>query len=61
MDQIPQSNSNTKRIIVLVKEGDRITGHQLSDNSILERQQAVNIARRGQIAGVGVAHRGDTE
>ena len=44
-----------------MKEGGRITGYQLSDNSIVEKQQAVDMAKRGQIAGVGIAHQGDTE
>ena len=61
VDQIPQAAPNAKRIIGLVKEGGRITGYQLSDNSIVEKQQAVNMAKQGQIAGVGIAHRGDTE
>lgn len=61
LDQIPQANSNAKRIVSLVKEGGRITGYQLSDNSIVEKQQAVNMAKQGQISGVGIAHRGDTE
>ena len=61
LDQLPQANANAKQIIGLVKEGGRITGYQLSDNSIVEKQQAVNMAKQGQIAGVGIAHRGDTE
>ena len=61
LDQIPQANANAKRIVGLVKEGGRITGYQLSDNSFVEKQQAVNMAKQGQIAGVGIAHRGDTE
>ena len=61
LDQIPQANADAKRIVGLVKEGGRITGYQLSDNSIVEKQQAVNMARQGQIAGVGIAHRGETE
>ena len=61
LDQIPESNANAKRITGLVKEGGRITGYQLSDNSIVEKQQAVDMAKQGQIAGVGIAHRGDTE
>jgi hypothetical protein len=61
LDQIPQANSNAKRIVGLVKEGGRITGYQLSDHSIVEKQQAVSMAKQGQIAGVGIAHRGDTE
>ena len=54
LDQIPQANANAKRIIGLVKEGGRITGYQLS-------VEAVSMAKQGQIAGVGIAHRGDTE
>ena len=61
LDQIPQAKSNAKRIVGLVKEGGRITGYQLSDNTIVEKQQAVTMARNGQIADVGIALRGDTE
>ena len=61
LDQIPQANADAKRIVGLVKEGGRITGYQLSDNSIEEKQQAVNMARQGQNTGVGIAHRGETE
>ena len=61
LDQIPQPSTNAKRIVGLVKEGGRITGYQLSDNSIVEKQQAVNMAKQGQIAGVGIAHRRSTE
>lgn len=61
LDQIPEANANAKRIIGLVKEGGRITGYQLSDSSIVEKQQAVCMAKRGQIAGVGIAHRRSTE
>ena len=61
LDQIPQPNSNAKRIIGLVKTSGKITGYQLSDNSFVEKQQAVNMAKQGQIAGVGIAHRGDKE
>ena len=44
-----------------MKAVGRITGYQLSDNSIVEKQQAVDMAKRGQITGVDIAHRGDTE
>ncbi|MBO5953270.1 MAG: DUF3892 domain-containing protein [Oscillospiraceae bacterium] len=61
LDQIPQANTNAKRIVGLVKEGGRITGYQLSDSTVVEKQQAVNMAKQGQIADVAIAHRGDTE
>ena len=61
LDEIPESKDNAKRITGLVKEGGRITGYQLSDNTVVSKQNAVNMAKQGQIAGVGIAHRGDTE
>lgn len=61
LDQIPQASNNAKHIVGLVKKEGRITGYQLSDNTFVEKQTAVNMAKQGQIAGVGIAHRGDTE
>ena len=61
LDQIPQANANAKRIVGLVKEGGRITGYQLSDETFVSKPEAVSMAKQGQIAGVGIVHRGDTE
>ena len=61
LDQIPQAGPNAKRIVGLVKESGRITGYKLSDESIVSKPAAVSMAKQGQIAGVGIAHRGDTE
>ena len=61
LDQIPQANANAKRIVGLVKEGGRITGYQLSDETFVSKPEAVSMAKQGQIEGVGIAHRGDTD
>ncbi len=61
LDEIPQAAPDAKRITALVKEGGRITGYQLSDNTQVSKPQAVAMAKQGQIAGVGIAHRKDTE
>lgn len=61
LDQISQAGPNAKRIVGLVKECGRITGYKLSDESFVSRPEAVSMAKQGQIAGVGIAHRGDTE
>lgn len=61
LDQIPQPQANAKRIVGLVKDGGRVTGYQLSDNSIVSKNDAVALAKRGQIEGVGIAHRKDSE
>ena len=61
LDQIPEATANARHIIGLVKEGGRVTGYQLSDETFVSKPEAVDLAKQGQIAGVGIAHRGDTE
>ncbi len=61
LDEIPSPDSDAKKITGLVKESGKITGYQLSDKSIISKQAAVNMARKGKIKGVGIAHKGDTE
>ncbi len=61
LDEIPNAKGNAKRITGLVKENGRVTGYQLSDNTIVEKPRAVQMAKQGEIAGVGIAHRGDNE
>ena len=61
LDQIPQANTNAKCIVGLVKDGGRITGYQLSDETFVSKPEAVSMAKQGQIAGVGIAHCGNTE
>lgn len=61
LDEIPTPSSDAKRITGLVKHSGRVTGYQLSDNSILSKEDCIDLARRGGVMGVGVAHRGHTE
>lgn len=61
LDNIPAAKADAPKITGLVKQNGRVCGYQLSDNSILEKSQAIELARQGGIAGVGIAHRGDTE
>lgn len=61
LDQIPQANANARHIVGLVKESGRVTGYKLSDETFVSKPEAVSMAKQGQIAGVGIAHRGDTE
>ena len=60
-DQIPQAKSNAKRIVGLVKESGKITGYQLSDGSTVSKEEGVSMAKAGDIQGVGIAHRKDSE
>ncbi len=60
LDEIPDPDSYAKKITGLVKDGNEITGYQLSDNSIISKEEGINMAKQGQIQGVGIAHKGDT-
>lgn len=61
LDQIPEPKPDAKRITALVRKSGKVTGYQLSDQSIVSKQQAVSMAKQGDIAGVGIAHRKDNE
>ncbi len=61
LDEIPNAAPDAERIVGLIKESGRVTGYRLSNNQSVSKQEAVNMAKNGQISGVGVAHRGDTE
>lgn len=61
LDNIPTPNSDAKEIVGLVKSSGRVTGYQLSDGSTVSKQEGVELARQGDIKGVGIAHRKDTE
>jgi len=61
LDQIPAPAPDARNITGLVKQGGKVTGYRLSDNTVLDKAQAVQLARQGGIAGVGIAHRGETE
>lgn len=61
LDDIPTPNEDAVSITGLVKKRGRICGYQLSDNRIVDRDEGVSMAKAGQIKGVGIAHRKDTE
>ena len=61
LDEIPQPKSDAKEIVGLVKHSGKIDGYQLSDGSTVNKEEGVRMAKNGEIKGVGVAHRGETE
>ncbi len=61
LDDIPQPKSDAKDIVGLVKSSGRITGYQLSDGTQVSKEEGVAMAKDGEIKGVGIAHRKDTE
>lgn len=61
LDEVPQPKSDAKEITGLLKSGGKITGYQLSDGATISKEEGVTMAKAGEIRGVGVAHRKDTE
>ena len=61
LDDVPTPKSDAKEIVGLVKNSGRITGYQLSDGSTVSKEEGVAMAKSGDIQGVGVAHRKDSE
>ena len=61
LDEIPVPKSDAKEIVGLVRDNGKIDGYQLSDHSTVSKAEGVRMAKDGEIKGVGIAHRGDTE
>ncbi len=61
LDEVPNPKSDAKKIIGLVKSSGKISGYQLSDGSTVSKEEGVAMAKAGDIKGVGIAHRKDSE
>ncbi len=61
LDEVPTAKSDAKEIVAVVKHRGRIEGYQLSDGQTVTRDEGVAMAKAGEIKGVGVSHRKDTE
>ncbi|MBS7340741.1 MAG: DUF3892 domain-containing protein [Suilimivivens sp.] len=61
LDDVPTPKSDAREIVGLIKSSGRITGYQLSDGSIVSKEEGVSLAKAGEIQGVGIAHRKDSE
>ncbi len=58
---IPTPNPNACEIVAQVKSSGDVTGYTLSNGQTVDLQTAVNMAKSGQIKGVGVATNQGTE
>lgn len=61
LDDIPCAKSDAREIVGLVKQSGKITGYELSDHKIVNKEEGVALAKKGEIKGVGIAHRKDTK
>lgn len=61
LSEIPTPNADAKTIVGLVKHSGKVTGYQLSDGRIVDKAEGVSLAKQGEIQGVGVSRRNDSE
>ncbi len=61
LSDIPNPNPNAKKIVALVKESGRVSGYKLSDDRIVSKEEGVELARQGEIRGVGISSRNGNE
>lgn len=61
LDSIPKPNANAQSITGLVKQKGRIIGYQLSGGEAVSKETGIAMAKNGDIKGVGVAHRKNSE
>jgi hypothetical protein len=59
--EIPDPRPDAHSIVGLIKDAGHITGYELSDGSVVSREEGVQMARDGMIKDVGIAHKKDTE
>lgn len=61
MKEIPEPRPDAKKIVALARDNGRISGYQLSDGRVLSKEEGIEEARNGGIAGVGVSSRKGNE
>lgn len=61
LKDIPTPNKDAKQVVALVKNSGKVAGYKLSDGRIITRDEGVELARQGDISGVGIATNRGTE
>ena len=61
LNDIPTPNADAQSITALKKDGGRVTGYQLSDGRVIDKAEAVNLAKEGGIQGVVISNRNGNE
>ena len=61
ISEIPTPNRNAQNITGVVKTGGKVTGYQLSNGTVLNKANAVNLAKQGGIADIGISSRSGNE
>jgi hypothetical protein len=59
--EVPTPKADANRITKLVKESGDVVGYELSNGERVSKDEAISLARNGEIAGVAVATRKGSE
>lgn len=54
-EEIPETKTDAREIVALVKDSGKVTGYKLSDGQIVDKAQGLSMAKQGDIDGVGIA------
>ena len=54
---VPNVKDDALSINALVKKNGRVTGYQLSNGRVVSKEEGVDLAREGEIRGVGISSR----
>ncbi|WP_042275266.1 DUF3892 domain-containing protein [[Clostridium] dakarense] len=59
--EVPLPNADAKKITAVVKHSGEIVGYELSNGQRLTKEEGIQMAKAGEILGVGVATRKGNE
>lgn len=59
--EVPSPNADAKKITAVVKHSGEIVGYELSNGQRLTKEEGIQMAKDGEILGVGVATREGNE
>lgn len=59
--EVPAPNADAKQITAVVKHSGEIVGYELSNGQRLTKEEGIQMAKSGEIRGVGVATRKGNE
>lgn len=59
-DEIPKFRKDAKEITRIIKKGNQIVGYELAGEMRISKEEAISMAKSGEIKNVGIAHKKDT-
>jgi hypothetical protein len=57
LSMVPTVKAGAQSVVGVVKNSGKISGYKLSSGKIVTKTQAVSLAKKGQIKGVGIGKR----